>query len=120
MGHLRNILLAGTGSGLGTKSRLAWGKIRRFCLGHFRPGYVESNTNPRRGECLRCGTCCKLLYVCPELEELAEGMTRCHIHEKRPKNCRIFPVNQADLTDRNLVSRDMNKEPCGFSFGNPD
>ena len=120
MGHLRNMLLARTGSGTGARLRLAWGKLRRLYLGHFRPGYVESKTNLRRGKCLRCGTCCKLLYLCPELEDLADGTTRCRIHEKRPKNCRIFPVNQADLNDRNLVSKDTNKEPCGFSFENPD
>ena len=117
MGHLRNMLLAGTGSGLGAKLRLAWGKIRRFYLGHFRPGYVESKINLRRGECLRCGACCRLLYICPELEELPDGSTRCRIHEKRAKNCRIFPVDQTDLNDRGLVGGDMNERPCGFSFG---
>ena len=116
MGHLRNMLLAGTGSGLGAKLRLAWGKIRRFYLGHFRPGYVESKAILRRGECLRCGACCRLLYTCPELEELADGTTRCRIHEKRPENCRIFPVDQADLNDRELISKDRGERSCGFYF----
>ncbi len=116
MGHFRNMLLAGTGSGPGAKSRLFWGKIRRFYLGHFRPGYVESKISLRRGECLRCGTCCALLYACPELEDLPDGNTRCRIHEKRPKNCSIFPVDQADLKDRDLVSRNNGERPCGFDF----
>ncbi len=116
MGHLRNMLLARTGSGMGARLRLAWGKIRRFYLGHFRPGYVESKTILRRGECLRCGACCMLLYTCPELEELADGNTHCRIHEERPKNCRIFPVDQTDLKDRDLVARDMDKGTCGFDF----
>ena len=120
MGHLRNMLLAGTGSGLGAKLQLAWGKIRRFYLGHVRPGYIASKINQRHGDCLRCGTCCMLLYSCPELEELEDGSTRCRIHEKRPTNCRIFPVDQADLKDRDLVSRDREKHLCGFSFEKTD
>ncbi len=116
MGHLRNMLLARTGSGLGARLRLSWGKIRRFYLGHFRPSYVESKMNLRRGECLRCGTCCMLLYSCPELEEQTDGTTRCRIHEKRPKNCRIFPVDQTDLNDRQLVSKDRDERSCGFDF----
>ncbi len=116
MGHLRNMLLARTGAGAGAKLRLARGKIRRFYLGHFRRGYVESRISLRRGECLRCGACCRLLYICPELEELADGSTRCRIHEERPKNCRIFPVDQRDLNDRGLVGGDMNERPCGFDF----
>ncbi len=116
MGHLRNMLLARTGSGLGAKLRLAWGKIRRFYLGHLRPGYVESKISLRRGECLRCGTCCMLLYRCPELEELPNGTTRCRVHENRPRNCRIFPVDQTDLNQRDLVFKDPDKRPCGFDF----
>ena len=70
MGHLKNVLFARTGSGVFEKSRLAWGKIRRGCLGLLGSGYVASRVKLRRGECLRCGQCCKLLYVCPHLEEL--------------------------------------------------
>ena len=110
------MLLVPTGSGLGAKLRLAWGKIRRFYLGHFRPGYVESRIALRQGECLRCGDCCKLLYACPELEELPDASTRCRIHDQRPKNCRIFPVNQTDISDRDLVGKDTNTQSCGFNF----
>lgn len=116
MGHLKNLLLKRTGSGVWAKLRLAWGKIRRGYLGLLRRGYVDSRVNARHGECLRCGTCCKLLYVCPHLEELFDGTTQCKIHERRGINCRIFPVNGRDLKDRDLIAEGSNSKPCGFSF----
>lgn len=120
MGHRKNMLLARTGAGLGAKVQLSWGKIRRFYLGQFRPGYVKSKLIMRRGECLRCGTCCKLLYLCPELEELPDGTTLCSMHENRPINCRIFPIDQRDLNDRDLISKNGDKQPCGFDFTKSD
>ena len=116
MGHLKNMLFAGTGSGVCEKSRLAWGKIRRAYLGLVRKNYVRSREKLRRGECIRCGACCKLLYVCPHLEELADGTTECKIHERRPINCQIFPINGRDLQDRDLIGKRGDNKPCGFSF----
>jgi len=110
------MLSAGTGSGVGEKTRLVWGKIRRAYLGVFRGGYLEAQEKLRQGECIRCGTCCKLLYVCPHLEELADGTSRCKIHENRPINCRIFPVNRRDLQDRDLIAKDGEKKACGLFF----
>jgi hypothetical protein len=37
----------------------------------------------------------------------------CMIHERRPPNCRIFPVDRRDLSDRDQIAPDR---PCGFSF----
>ena len=116
MGHLKNMLGSGTGVGVGQKSRLAWGKIRRLCLGAFQSGYIKSKEQSRQGECLRCGTCCKLLYACPHLEELEDGATECRIHEERPINCRIFPVDARDLKDRDIIAGKLNSKPCGFTF----
>ena len=116
MRHLRNILFARTGSGISAKARLAWGKIRRLYLGLFRRRYVKSRVSLRQGQCLRCGRCCKLLYVCPHLEELFDGSTLCRIHEQRPVNCRIFPLDAADLKDRDLLSDSPDSTSCGFHF----
>ena len=116
MGHLKNVIFAQTGSGVSAKMRLAWGKIRRGYLGLLRSNYVKSKASLRRGECIRCGACCKLLYVCPHLEELPDGTTECNIHERRPMNCRIFPINGRDLKDRDLVAKGGHNKPCGFSF----
>lgn len=91
---------------------LLWGKIRRFLLGKLRPGYVLRMQAARQGDCTRCGSCCKLLYQCPFLDE-SSFPAMCTIHETRPENCRIFPVDSRDLTDRNFVQLKMN---CGYSF----
>ena len=95
---------------------MAWGKARRFWVGHFGKDYVAQKAAKREGQCLRCGTCCKLLYVCPHLEELTDGSSSCRIHEDRPMNCRIFPVDQADLGDRDILADNGKPGPCGFSF----
>ena len=120
MGHLRNMLWMRTGSGARAKLRLAWGKVRRFYQGRLRKDYVESQAKLRKGQCLRCGQCCKLLYACPELETLPDGSTQCRIHEKRPINCRIFPVDPRDLEDRNLVGENGSGKVCGFIFVESD
>ena len=69
----------------------------------------------RTGECVRCGACCRLLYRCQFLVTDRDGATSCRIHDRRPPNCRIFPVNEADLLDRDGVLPHL---PCGYSFGN--
>lgn len=92
--------------------RLGWGKLRRFCLHTLNRQYIRENLPRRRGSCRRCGACCKLMFVCPHLEENGGG-ARCLRHETRWTNCRIFPADERDLADRDLVMPD---EPCGFHF----
>jgi hypothetical protein len=45
----------------------------------------------RRGECIRCGACCKLPNYCPWLRFDAEGKSMCIIYPIRPLNCRKYP-----------------------------
>lgn len=92
--------------------RLGWGKVRRFCLVHFRPAYVRASLARRVGECHRTGACCRLMFTCPLLDARSRPV-RCTIHEIKPKVCRIFPIDERDLRDRDLVMPD---HPCGFSF----
>ncbi len=92
--------------------KLLWGKARRLGLGLFRPGYVRRRAQQRRGECRRCGACCRLGNRCPFLRN-AGAITECRIHGRRPPNCRLFPVDERDLADRDAVAPDV---PCGFSF----
>lgn len=93
--------------------RQGFGKIRRFLQARFRKHYIRHQEQVRKGECVRCGTCCKLLFNCPFLEELPGGASRCRIHQKRPMNCRIFPVNAKDIRDRNTKNPHT---PCGYHF----
>jgi len=84
------------------------GKLRRLYLIAFRPGYVRRQTRRRSGKCKRCGACCRLLHRCMFLSR----HNRCLIYgEKRPPNCRFFPIDWRDLRDVRGV--------CGFEFGSP-
>ena len=92
---------------------LVWGKLRRFGLIHFRPGYVRRSLALRRGQCDHSGACCQLAFVCPRHGPLEHGEPGCTVYEKRPQNCRVFPIDERDLRDRDLV---MPGHPCGFHF----
>ncbi|MBI1951155.1 MAG: YkgJ family cysteine cluster protein [Acidobacteria bacterium] len=94
------------------RATLGWGKLRRFCLAHFRPGFVRESLARRVGQCDRTGACCHLMFSCPLLDRKATPV-RCTIHEIKPRVCRLFPIDERDLRDRNIISPDV---PCGFSF----
>ena len=91
---------------------LGWGKVRRFYLAHLRPGYVRESLARRIGQCDRTGACCRLMFTCPLLDQ-RDDPVRCTIHEIKPRSCRVFPIDERDLRDRDIVSPDR---PCGFSF----
>jgi putative zinc- or iron-chelating protein len=91
---------------------LGWGKVRRFYLAHFRPGYVRESLARRLGQCDRTGACCHLMFTCPLLDQKPQPV-RCTIHEIKPKVCRLFPIDERDLRDRDIVSPGTR---CGFSF----
>ena len=93
------------------KTVLAMGKVRRFYLVHFRPAYVAENIARRQGDCHRTGACCNLLFSCPAFTW--KPLPTCRIHRHKPKVCKMFPIDERDLKDRDIVSPDV---PCGFSF----
>lgn len=90
----------------------AWGKIRRFLYVSFARGEVRRKLDLRRGACTRCGACCKLLFRCPAYDETG-GQPKCLIYNDRPGVCGLFPLDEADLRDRNIV---MPEVSCGFYF----
>lgn len=91
---------------------LGWGKIRRFYLLTFRQSYVEESLKRRVGVCHRTGACCRLMFSCPLLGWL-KRMPICRIYQHRPRNCTVFPIDERDLRDRDIVNPD---HPCGFAF----
>ena len=103
---------------LGWRERaiLGWGKLRRFYLLRFRPAYVEESLKRRIGECRRTGTCCELAFPCP-LSSLMEHLPGCRHYERRPRNCKTFPIDERDIRDRDIVNP---HDPCGFSFLSPE
>lgn len=88
------------------------GKIRRFLLPKFRPGYVRKQLLLRQGDCLQCGKCCKFLYHCPFLRQRGEEIYCLVYNVCRPQQCRIFPIDERDLLEVN--------GPCGYYFPNQD
>ena len=99
---------------LSTRKRLilGWGKLRRLYLVYLRPGYVRRSLARRVGQCDRTGACCRLMFTCPLLDERTVPVL-CSIHESKPAVCKIFPIDERDLHDRDLV---MPGRRCGFSF----
>lgn len=75
------------------------GKTRRFWDSHLRRGYVAEQHARRRGECKRCGRCCSLGVRCPFLAILPDGMKGCSIYDKRPLQCRTFPITSSDIEE---------------------
>lgn len=104
--------LTPAGLGFRVRVRLLWGKVRRLGLGLFRRGYVRRSAERRVGECRRCGGCCRLGYRCQFLRQGGD-LTECRIHGWRPSNCRLFPIDERDLRDRDAVAPDV---PCGYRF----
>lgn len=91
---------------------LGWSKIRRIFFVYFTPNLAEKKLERRHGECKRCGTCCELMFVCPALDR-SNGSIQCKRYDKRSKVCKLFPLDENDLKDRNRVNV---KQKCGFSF----
>ncbi len=97
------------------KARQGVGKLRRLIISKFCHNYIKEQEQAREGDCVRCGACCKLLFNCPFLVEQEDGNFSCKIHEIKPKNCRIFPIDAHDIKDRNTKFPDVK---CGFHFPN--
>jgi hypothetical protein len=98
---------------------LGWGKVRRAYLHMLHRDYVRRNHARRTGECARCGACCELMFRCPYLDGTG-GEAECIRHGTRWENCRVFPVDELDLADRNLISRNGSQSgECGYSFDPP-
>ena len=77
--------------------KMGLGKLRRLYLHTLHREYIRRNLARRRGECRRCGACCRLMFDCPYLDQSSE-LTSCTRHHMRWWNCKIFPVDERDLS----------------------
>lgn len=84
------------------------GKARRFVQAKLMREDTEALLAQRKGECNRCGACCKILFQCPFLGTDADGQYVCRIYEKRFAQCRLFPLHARDLLEL--------EQQCSFSF----
>lgn len=65
----------------------------------------------RRGDCNRCGDCCKLPYPCPFLRFDDEGLSSCAVYLLRPPSCRKYP---------RVAAENLTPQTCGFYFIAPE
>ncbi|WP_295399531.1 hypothetical protein [uncultured Thiocystis sp.] len=65
----------------------------------------------RRGECNRCGSCCKLPYPCPFLRFDDAGLSSCAVYYFRPPSCRKYP---------RVAAENLTPQTCGFFFVAPE
>ena len=61
----------------------------------------------RKGQCVRCGACCKLPNVCRFLAYDEQGLAVCKAYLVRPLNCRKYPRTKSEL---------ITEETCGHTF----
>ncbi|MFN2530222.1 MAG: YkgJ family cysteine cluster protein [Pyrinomonadaceae bacterium] len=97
--RVANRLRARKVAGAKLRARQAQGKIRRFVNTTFRKHEMVAALALRRGDCNRCGACCELVFKCPFLKKNSDGTTLCGIYENRPNSCRLFPIEQRDITE---------------------
>lgn len=84
------------------------GKVRRAVVGALLSEQDRAAlAGARRGDCNRCGECCRILFTCPFLVQDANGAFACGVYDHRPPACRLFPMVPADLRE---VDR------CSFTF----
>jgi hypothetical protein len=94
-------------------ARQGIGKVRRLMDLAFRKKAVEAGLRLRRGHCRRCGACCRLLVRCPMLGKRKDGSHFCRIYRRRPLSCRLFPLDERCLAERDFELPDL---PCGYHF----
>lgn len=91
---------------------MVWGKIRRAWLIAFRKKRTVEKLSRRQGACTRCGACCKILFRCPAYDD-SGGEPKCLIYNDRPGVCGLFPLDEKDLRERDIVSPGTK---CGYFF----
>jgi hypothetical protein len=91
---------------------LGRGKLRRIYLSNLQSQKIKRLLKRRRGECLRCGACCKLMFRCPAFKK-ENGIAKCKIYKYRSRVCQLFPLDKRDLADRDLIEP---TKKCGFWF----
>lgn len=70
---------------------------------------VVQSCKDRRGECKRCGGCCKTSFRCVNLIYDEHGLSCCRINENKPILCALYPYNAKDFF-KHLRSS------CGYTF----
>ncbi len=92
-----------------------WGALRRHVLATCLPDNLAYRYKAyQRGECNRCGLCCKIQFQCPFFIDEGAYNTRCSIYTTphAPSACLKFPL---DPTDLKLLQREIG-HACTFYY----
>ena len=92
-----------------------WASLRRTMMGSLLPDNLLYRYKAyRRGECNRCGLCCKILFQCEFFIDEGPYNTRCSIYTTphAPSACLHFPVDPLDLK---LLQREIG-HACTFYY----
>jgi hypothetical protein len=93
----------------------SWAALRRMLLANMLPDNLVARYKAyQRGECNRCGLCCRIQFQCPFLIDEGPYNTRCGIYTTphAPKACLKFPVDPKDLA---LLQREIG-QACTFYY----
>jgi hypothetical protein len=92
-----------------------WAALRRTVLANVLPdNMVYRYKAYQRGECNRCGLCCKIQFKCPFFTENGPYDTSCSIYttDHAPSACLKFPLDPMDLK---LLQREVG-HACTFYY----
>ena len=92
-----------------------WAALRRTLLSNILPdNLVHRYKAYQRGECNRCGLCCKIQFECPFFVDEGPYNTHCSIYTSphAPKACLKFPLDPLDLK---LLQREVG-HACTFYY----
>jgi hypothetical protein len=93
----------------------SWGALRRTVMANFLPDNILYRYKAyQRGECNRCGLCCRIQFQCPFLIDEGPYNTRCGIYTTphAPQACVKFPLDPMDLR---LLQREVGNA-CTFYY----
>jgi hypothetical protein len=96
-----------------------WAALRRTLLPNILPDNILHRYKAyQRGECNRCGLCCKIQFQCPFLVDEGPYNTHCSIYTTphAPQACLKFPL---DPTDLKLLQREVGNACTFYYEGEP-
>lgn len=95
--------------------------LRRTLLPQILPDELLYRWKPyQKGECNRCGACCRIQFECPfVVEDDGPTLTHCSIYQSpsAPKACLTFPIDPLDL---HMLQREIGNVCTFYYEGAPE
>lgn len=97
----------------------SWAALRRMLMANLLPDNILLRYKAyQRGECNRCGLCCKIQFRCPFFVDEGPYNTRCAIYTTphAPAACVKFPLDPLDLK---MLQREVGNACTFYYEGEP-